>query len=165
MSPGPLLIFDCDGVLVGSERLIQDVDMRMISGLGWSITRAEILEQHLVRSEQEVTTNIERVLGRPVPKGFAEARRVTYAAESTSRLTEVKGVRRAVMTLHQCGYETCVASSGGHERMNMTLGLTHLFELFRGRIYSADEVVQGKPAPDLFLLAADHMGRNPRACL
>lgn len=165
MPPGPLLIFDCDGVLVDSERLTQDVDMCMIAGLGWSITRAEILEQHLGRSEREVTANIERVLGRPVPKGFAEARRVAYATEFTSRLTEVKGVRRAVMTLQQSGYETCVASSGSHERMNMTLGLTHLYELFRGRIYSADEVVRGKPAPDLFLLAADRMGRNPCACL
>ena len=51
--PGPLVIFDCDGVLVDSERLIQDVDMRMIGELGWPITRAEILEQHLGRSTDE----------------------------------------------------------------------------------------------------------------
>jgi HAD superfamily hydrolase (TIGR01509 family) len=160
-----LLIFDCDGVLVDSERLIQDVDMRMIGELGRPITRAEILEQHLGRTEEAVTANIERVIRRRLPEGFAEARRAAYARELTSRLTEVRGVRRAIETLHQVGHDTCVASSGSYERLNLTLGLTGLGDLFEGRIYSADDVSRGKPAPDLFLLAAERMGYDPGACL
>jgi HAD superfamily hydrolase (TIGR01509 family) len=160
-----LLLFDCDGVLVDSERLIQDVDMRMIGKLGWPITRPEILEQHLGRTEAEVTANIERVLGRRLPDGFAEARHAAYAREFTSRLTEVRGVRRAVETLQQLGHETCVASSGSRERLKLTLGLTGMSDLFESHIYSAEDVPRGKPAPDLFLLAAERMGYDPGACL
>jgi len=65
-----LVIFDCDGVLVDSERLIQDVDLRMIGEPGWRITRAEILEHHLGRSEDEVTANIERVPHPEVTSGW-----------------------------------------------------------------------------------------------
>jgi HAD superfamily hydrolase (TIGR01509 family) len=164
--PGrPLVIFDCDGVLVDSEPLIQDVDMRMIGQLGWPIIRAEILEQHLGRTEEAVTANIERVIGRPLPQGFAEARHAAYAREFTSRLTEVTGVRTAIETLQQLGHDTCVASSGSHERLHLTLGLTGLGHLFTGRMYSADDVSRGKPAPDLFLLAAGRMGHDPRGCV
>ena len=160
-----LVIFDCDGVLVDSERLIQDVDLAMIRELGWPITRAEILEQHLGRTEDEVTANIERVLGRPVPEGFAEGRQAAYVRAFTSRLTEVRGVRAAVEELHGRGHDTCVASSGRHERMRLTLGRTGLRPLFEGRIYSAEEVDRGKPAPDLFRFAARQRGHEPASCV
>ncbi len=165
MSANLLVIFDCDGVLVDSERLIQDVDLAMIRALGWPITRAEILEQHLGRTEEEVTANIERVLGRPVPEGFTKARQDAYAEAFSSALTEVPGARAAVEELHEHGHDTCVASSGSHDRMRLTLGLTGLGPLFVGRIYSADEVARGKPAPDLFLLAAREQGHRPASCV
>ncbi len=160
-----LVIFDCDGVLVDSERLIQDVDLQMIRALGWPITRAAILEQHLGRTEDEVTANIERVLGRPVPDGFAKARQDAYVEAFGSALTEVPGARAAVEALHDRGHDTCVASSGSHERMRLTLGLTGLRPLFEGRIHSADAVARGKPAPDLFLLAAREQGHRPASCV
>ena len=141
------MIFDCDGVLVDSERLVQDVDLRMIAELGWPITRSEILEQHLGRSEKEVTANIERVLGHPVPAGFARPVGAAYVTQFSKRLQEVPGVRLAVETLQQAGRATCVASSGSHARMALTLGLTGLRALFEGRVYSAEEVHRGKPAP------------------
>ena len=59
---------------------------------------------------------------------------------------------------------TCVASSGSHEKMRYTLGKTGLYERFSGRIFSADEVSRGKPAPDLFLHAAARMGVAPADC-
>ena len=165
MTPLPLVIFDCDGVLVDSERLVQDVDMRMIGELGWRITRQEILEQHLGRTETAVTANIERVIGRPVPDDFAQRRRAAYEQAFRDRLTEVPGVRRAVHDLHGSGHETCVASSGSHARMRLTLGTTGLWALFEGRIFSADDVTRGKPAPDLFLHAAALMGHLPERCV
>ncbi|MFE4469069.1 HAD family hydrolase [Leifsonia sp. NPDC056824] len=165
MAPLPLVIFDCDGVLVDSERLAQDVDMRMIGELGWRITRREILEQHLGRSEAAVTANIERVIGRPVPDDFTERRRAAYEQAFTDRLTEVPGVRRAVHDLHGSGHETCVASSGSHARMRLTLGMTGLWALFEGRIFSAEDVTRGKPAPDLFLHAAAQLGHRPERCV
>ena len=58
----------------------------------------------------------------------------------------------------------CVASSGSHEKMRFTLGKTGLFDRFDGRIFSVDQVAQGKPAPDIFLFAADQMGALPNRC-
>lgn len=165
MSTELLIVFDCDGVLVDSERLIQDVDLRMIRELGWPITRREILEQHLGRTEGEVTANIERVVGASVPEGFAAARQAAYTRAFTSGLTEVRGVRTAVEQLVERGHDTCVASSGSHERMDLTLGITGLHHLFAGRIHSADDVARGKPAPDLFLFAARQHGHPPASCV
>jgi HAD superfamily hydrolase (TIGR01509 family) len=59
----------------------------------------------------------------------------------------------------------CVASSSGHDRLRLVLGLTDTFERFEGRIFSAEEVQNGKPAPDLFLLAAERSGADPARCV
>lgn len=165
MSPLPLVIFDCDGVLVDSERLVQDIDIRMIGGLGWKITRQEILEQHLGRSEAAVMDNIARRIGRAVPADFVQSRRSAYEQDFKNHLTEVPGVRKAVQELHGLGHDSCVASSGSHARMRLTLSKTGLWTVFEGRIFSADDVAHGKPAPDLFLYAADKMGYQPRDCV
>ncbi|MFF2029276.1 HAD family hydrolase [Arthrobacter sp. NPDC058192] len=165
MNSLPLVIFDCDGVLVDSERLVQDIDMRMIGGLGWNITRQEILEQHLGRSEDAVMANIARRIGRPVPEDFPQCRRSAYEQDFKDHLKEVSGVRQAVQELHGVGHDTCVASSGSHATMRLTLGKTGLRTLFEGRIFSADEVAHGKPAPDLFLHAAEQMGYRPERCV
>jgi HAD superfamily hydrolase (TIGR01509 family) len=76
-------------------------------------------------------------------------------------LVPVSGV---VEALDRIPVATCVASSGSHEKMEFTLGITGLFERFRGRIFSADEVEHGKPSPDIFLLAARTMGVSPMRC-
>jgi HAD superfamily hydrolase (TIGR01509 family) len=59
---------------------------------------------------------------------------------------------------------TCVASSSSHDKLHFSLGLTGLLEGFAGRIFSSDDVEHGKPAPDLFLHAAEQMGASPRRC-
>lgn len=159
------LIFDCDGVLVDSERLIQEVDMTMIAELGWPITREEILSQHLGRTSSEVAANIERHLGRALPADFQAVRDAAYAEAFRSSLVEVPGVRSAVCELQAAGWQTCVASSGSHARMRLTLGVTGLRALFEGRVYSADDVARGKPAPDLFLHAARDLGAAPDQCV
>jgi HAD superfamily hydrolase (TIGR01509 family) len=160
-----LVIFDCDGVVVDSERVVQDVDMQMIAELGWQISRDEIFQQHLGRTEEAVTANIERMTGRPVPAGFSQARQAAYEAAFSDALTEVPGVRNAVVALHSVGYDTCVASSSSHRRLRLTLGLTEMNRLFAGRVYSADDVFHGKPAPDLFLHAARQMGHSQASCV
>ncbi len=61
-------------------------------------------------------------------------------------------------------YSPCVASSGSHDRIRLTLGLTGLLDRFEGRIWSGTEVEHGKPAPDRFLRAAAEMGVPPVRC-
>jgi HAD superfamily hydrolase (TIGR01509 family) len=80
---------------------------------------------------------------------------------SQADLQPVDGI---VEALDRITAQTCVASSGTHEKMRRTLGATGLYERFEGRIFSATEVEHGKPAPDLFLYAAKQMGTQPARC-
>ena len=154
-----LVIFDCDGVLIDSERLAVRTETEILSDLGWPLTQAEIVERFVGRSATYMHREIERHLGRSVNWGAEfEAR---YRAVFERELTPVPGVIEA---LDGIPIPTCVASSGSQEKMRFTLGLTGLFERFRGRIFSVDEVDEGKPAPDLFLHAAKRMGVPPGRC-
>lgn len=163
MPPDFLIVSDCDGVLVDSERLMQDIDVQMITELGWPITRTEILNEHLGRSEASVTANIERHLGHPVPETFVEDRRAAHAAAFRTELREVSGVSQT--QLHDAGYASCVASSGTHERIRRMLDTTNLRGLFGERIFSSEDVRRSKPAPDLFLYAASSLGYSTDRCV
>ena len=77
---------------------------------------------------------------------------------------DVEAVEGIVEALDRIALPTCVASSGTHEKMRRTLSATGLWDRFEGRIFSAAEVEHGKPAPDLFLYAAEQMGVEPAAC-
>jgi len=160
-----LIIFDCDGVLVDSEPLVQRVEMAMIAELGWPITREEMFDEHLGRDWATVETNIERHIGRPLPPDFNE-RRIAATKEAFKReLRPVEGIGAAIATLTSRGHRMCVASSSARWRIEFALGITGLLEIFNNHIYSASEVPNGKPAPDLFLHAADRMSAGPTDCV
>ncbi|WP_353827993.1 HAD family hydrolase [Agromyces sp. SYSU T0242] len=160
-----LVVFDCDGVLVDSERLVQRVEMQLIAELGWPITLEEVRDEHLGRSTAEVMANIERRIGRGVPDDFLRCRDEMLTESFTTELEAVPGVGDALDRLDALGYRSCIASSGSHDRMRLTLGRTGLRERFEGRIFSASEVERGKPEPDLFLHAARRMGVRPADCV
>ena len=160
------MIFDCDGVLVDSERLIQEVDLELIRGLGWPITREEIFAEHLGRSEDAVIANIERRLGRAVPAGFRQEKAAAYDTVLRERLVAVPGVAEAITLLRDSGMRMCVASSSRHARIRLSLRLTGLHTLFaEEHLFSAEDVVRGKPAPDLFLHAAASLTAPPQLCV
>lgn len=154
-----LVIFDCDGVLVDSERLAIRTEAEILSGLGWPLSESEIVERFVGRSAAYMHEQIERHLGRSLDWEIEFERR--YQEVFERELVVVSGV---VEALDRIPVPTCVASSGSHEKMEFTLGITGLFERFRGRIFSADEVEHGKPSPDVFLLAARKMGVSPMRC-
>jgi HAD superfamily hydrolase (TIGR01509 family) len=110
------------------------------------------------RSMASCLAMLEERLGQPPPADFAERYRVGTEAAWRRELRPVPGV---VEALDRVDLPSCVASSGGHERIRLTLGLTGLLPRFEGRIFSAAEVARGKPAPDLFLHAAERMGFDP----
>lgn len=156
-----LVIFDCDGVLVDSERLAVRVESRLLGRLGWAISEDEVLDRFVGRSDAYMLGEIERALGRPVPEWQGLYEEHLHRA-FRDELAAVEGVEAA---LDELAIPTCVASSGTHEKMALTLGLTGLHDRFAGRIYSATEVDHGKPAPDLFLLAAERCGVAPDRCV
>ena len=151
-----LVIFDCDGVLVDSERLAIRVEAEIVTGLGWSLTESDIVERFVGRSASYMHQEIERHLGRSIDWDSAfEAR---YREVFEAELEPVPGI---IDALREIALPTCVASSGSHDRMRFTLGKTELLDKFRGRIFSVDDVENGKPAPDIFLHAAKEMGASP----
>lgn len=159
-----LVIFDCDGVLVDSERLAVRVESRLVTELGWPLTEDDVLERFVGRSDAHMLGEIEAALGRPVPE-WQERYEAALHAAFHDELTAVEGIHDALGGLDELGLPTCVASSGTHDKMAITLGLTGLWERFAGRIVSAAEVDRGKPAPDLFLLAAERHGTQPEHCI
>ncbi|MFN7150523.1 MAG: HAD family hydrolase [Microthrixaceae bacterium] len=159
-----LVIFDCDGVLVDSERLAVRVESQLLGELGWALTEDEVLDRFVGRSDAQMIAAIEAQLGRPVPD-FTEQYLTRLHAAFDQELTAVDGVVAALDAVDRAPLRSCVASSGTHEKMARTLGLTGLWERFDGRIFSATEVERGKPAPDLFLFAAAAMGVRPEACV
>ncbi|MBM3648621.1 MAG: HAD family phosphatase [Alphaproteobacteria bacterium] len=162
---GVLVIFDCDGVLVDSEPLANASFSRALEaeGLDWSVE--ETMRRLMGRSLKSCVEICEAELGRKLPDDFLEKMQAaTYKSFRDAPLQAVAGVKGAVQALQAAGIATCVASSGALEKMRFTLGLTGLWELFEGRIFSSSQVPRGKPFPDLFLHAAIAMDVQPIVC-
>jgi HAD superfamily hydrolase (TIGR01509 family) len=157
--PLDLVIFDCDGVLVDSERLAVRTEVAILSDLGWPLTEADIVERFVGRSAAHMHQEVERHLGRRIDWDVEfEAR---YREVFERELVPVPGIVEALDAITS---PVCVASSGSHAKMQLTLGITGLLDRFDGRIFSADQVSRGKPAPDIFLFAAQRMGASPGRC-
>ena len=158
--PVELVIFDCDGVLVDSEPASNRALAEAIAELGWEIGYDETVRLFKGRSERDCLPHIEREVGR-VPGDFLERYRERMFAIFREELEAVDGVAEA---LDEIAQQVCVASSGDHEKLRMTLGHTRLLPRFEGRIFSAVDVARGKPDPDLFLHAAAQTGFSPGCC-
>jgi HAD superfamily hydrolase (TIGR01509 family) len=156
------VIFDCDGVLVDSERLANQVLAELLTEIGLPTTTDESLATYMGLSTTSWTALAAEKLGAPLPADFVDRYTEGVHAAFDRELEAVPGVGDVVVDLR---WPTCVASSGEHERMRRTLGRTGLHSHFEGRIYSATEVERGKPHPDLFLHAADRMGADPARCV
>lgn len=157
-----LVIFDCDGVLVDSERIAIQVDQEVLSELGWDIEISEVIERFVGRSNRYFQTEVENHLKIKLPADWSSQLNEKYLSRFETELTPIAGVHQV---LQEIPYEYCVASSGTIEKMQFTLGSTGLLPNFEGKIFSAEQVNYGKPAPDLFLLAANTFGVTPENCL
>jgi HAD superfamily hydrolase (TIGR01509 family) len=156
------VIFDCDGVLVDSDRISLRIQAEWISALGLETSYEDCVRDFLGLGMPETLRILTERLGRPLPSGWEEG---LDAAVREGFRRELQPVRGVVEALEEIDLPTCVASSGSQEKMRFTVGLTGLWDRFAGRIYSADEVQRGKPAPDLFLHAASGMGVPPGRCV
>jgi HAD superfamily hydrolase (TIGR01509 family) len=159
--PFELVIFDCDGVLVDSERIAVRVEAELLAELGWPLSQAEIVERFMGRTAEHMDEAIEAQLGSRLPGDWKDQFQRRYTEAFAAELVPVDGV---LDVLDRLTVPTCVASSGSHDKLRFTLGRTGLYERFEGRIFSGYEVANGKPAPDLFLHAAARMGAHPARC-
>jgi HAD superfamily hydrolase (TIGR01509 family) len=161
-APVELVIFDCDGVLVDSEILAVEIDRRICADLGWELSVEEVVDRFLGTSSASFAAQLESHLGIELPPDWEDEYRPWLFEAFDADLRAVAGIESA---LDRIDLRTCVASSGSHEKIRKTLGLTGLLARFEGRIYSSSEVPNGKPAPDLFLHAAARLGHEPERCV
>jgi HAD superfamily hydrolase (TIGR01509 family) len=160
-----LVIFDCDGVLVDSELLANQVFLAKLSALGLKLDLAYLMEHFVGRSMLDCLNQVEQMLGRPVPDNFlTELDQATFQAFE-SDLKAVEGIEKVLDALDLARISYCVASSGSHAKMNKTLGLTGLLPRLSGRIYSASEVARAKPFPDIYLYAAQKSSVASHHCV
>ena len=153
-----LIIFDCDGVLVDSEVIGIRVFRQFLLELGLDLSEQAVFEQFLGRALADSLIVIEELLGHPVPDDSLARYRKTRDETLRNEVRAVEGVAEIIRMLD---VPYCVASSGDHSKMRATLGATGLLPLFDGRIFSAVDVPRAKPAPDVFLHAAEKMQANP----
>ncbi|MEP3654291.1 MAG: HAD-IA family hydrolase [Litorimonas sp.] len=159
-----LVIFDCDGVLVDSEPLANAVMAEALTAQGWPMTGPEAIARFKGGHMHQVHSALEAELGRSVSRNwigdFDIACRIALAG-----VTAVDGIANLISRVRQAGLPICVASQGPHEKMAVTLKAAGLNEIFAGRIFSSVDVKNPKPAPDLFLHAAQSCEVPPQNCL
>ena len=161
-TPTELIIFDCDGVLVDTETIAGNISQETLAELGWELTFDEVIEKFMGRSAKDNIETIEARLGGGTSEVYLEKFRERQGARFSAGVEPIPGILEVLKTLT---LPTCVASSGTHEKMRVTLGSSGLYDYFEGRIFSATEVERGKPHPDLFLYAAAQMGAQPERCV
>ena len=160
--PVDLLIFDCDGVLVDSELLAASALAEEVTTFGLALSAEDCVARFTGISMAAVLAMIDADLGRPLPPDFEARVRAADERAFARQLQPIEGVAAAIQAL---GRRRCVASSGLPEKIRFSLRLTGLLPLFEPYLFSASMVARGKPAPDLFLYAAQQMHVPPAACL
>jgi HAD superfamily hydrolase (TIGR01509 family) len=157
-----LVIFDLDGVLVDSEPISSRVTADALTEAGIAISEAEVCDRFLGVSTASMLGAIEAAHGRRLPDSFQESLRARILKAFEHELEPIPGIADLLDSLVA---DRCVASSSHPERIRRSLELVGLLERFLPHLFSASMVSAGKPAPDLFLLAAARMGTEPARCL
>ena len=156
-----LVILDCDGVLVDSEPVTLRVLCDYLNELGANLSVEQTTAIYLGKSVKEDLALSERVLGRVPPEGFYDGFQARRDVALRSTVEAIPYVREAILALT---VPYCVASGADLGKMQITLGRTGLLPLFEGRMFSLSHVKRSKPAPDVYLLAAQTMGVAPERC-
>ena len=157
-----LIIFDCDGVLVDSEIISFEAEAGMLAEIGIPLTVRDLLARFLGTSSASMFATIERENGVELPPDFAERAALRTLQAFDRRLRPIPGIAELLADLPN---RKCVASSSEPKRIRHSLTLAGILHHFDPHIFSANQVKRGKPAPDLFLLAAESMDAAPARCL
>ncbi|MFG2952020.1 HAD family hydrolase [Streptomyces adustus] len=161
-----LVIFDNDGVLVDSEPISNRLLAAYLTELGHPTSYEDSIRDYMGSAMHRIHDLVQERTGRQLPPDFDDVFHARVFAAFERELKPVPGVADVLSKLTADGVPYCVASSGSHERIRVghrTTGLDRWFD--EDRIFSSQDVGRGKPAPDLFLYAAERMGVPPRKCV
>lgn len=160
------VIFDCDGVLIDSEVLSLEIEMALLAECGLSYEIPDYKQRFMGLPAKaylaELTADSIARTGRPLPEDIEPRHRALFRKACEERLRAIAGARALADSLP---HPKAVASSSSERGLSWKLGLTGLHDAFAPHIYSAQHVERGKPAPDLFLFAADKIGADPQTTL
>lgn len=157
-----MVIFDCNGVLVDSEMIAASVAAEEFTRAGFPLT-AEIISHYFTgRRSSDMFAAVEAVMRRRLPANFGA---IVTAATLRRFRTELRATPHAAYALSWLRGPKCVASSSSLDRIRVSLETTDLLRFFEPYLFSANDVPQGKPAPDLLLHAAAKMGVAPADCI
>jgi len=157
-----LIIFDCDGVLVDSEVISCRAHAETLTRHGYPITADQVLKRFLGVSDREARLTIENESGRKLPDDFEVQVKTATLKFYDGDLQAIPHIGEAIAAID---LPKCVASSGTPEKIRHGLTCAGLYDLLLPHIFSATQVKRGKPAPDLFLFAAEQMNIPPAQCL
>jgi HAD superfamily hydrolase (TIGR01509 family) len=157
-----LIIFDCDGVLVDSEPILNRAHAEILGELGFGIAPQELIARFCGTPDAEMLATIQQEWGRPLPSDYED--RVAGLIDRACA-TELTAIPWVDQTIRDLDVRLCVASSGVPARVRHSLRTVGLLHHFEPNIFSATQVERGKPEPDLFLYAAKEMGVHPSRCL
>jgi HAD superfamily hydrolase (TIGR01509 family) len=157
-----LVIFDCDGVLVDSEKLANNVLAEMLAIYGHQISGDESERRFRGMKLAKCLEILERESGIQLPRSFEADLRLRMSAVFQDQLKPVEGALRLVKSMQ---VPFCVASSGPRKKIEENLRTTNLYPHFVDSIFSAYEIKSWKPNPGLFLAAARHFDVAPSDCV
>lgn len=160
------IIFDCDGVLVNTEALVIDLEIEAMATLGVSYTRPEFIAKYMGSSEPDFEAGLNAdhsaVHGAGLPEGFFQSLKMARYTQLEAHVEAVPDAARFAASLNA---PRGVASSSERAALAMKLNKTGLACVFGAHVFSADDVENAKPAPDLYLHAIAQLGVTPGASL
>lgn len=157
-----LVIFDCDGVLVDSETITNAVIISMLKPYGIVLNRSGYIQRYVGMTLEACTRKINDEFNVVLPDDFISIYHQRSLKALELNLVEIDGVRSLIEGLK---IPFCVASNSHETKVKMMLEKTGLIKYFTGKIYSASQVANPKPAPDVYLMAATKNGIAPENCL
>ncbi|WP_298851805.1 HAD family phosphatase [uncultured Ruegeria sp.] len=152
-----LVIFDCDGVLVDSEVVSNQVLADNLAGYGLHLTLPECMSLFVGGTMVGVRDKA-RAMGADLPAGWIDQVYVETYDRLRAGVPLVPGIADLLERLDQKGIPYCVASNGSPDKMKITLGQNGLWDRFKDVMFSAHVLGTGKPDPKMFHLAARHFG-------
>ncbi|MGQ7296734.1 HAD family hydrolase [Quadrisphaera sp. KR29] len=162
-APFDAVLFDCDGVLVDSEPITNEVLRLMLGDLGWVMTPRECLRRFVGVAVADQTDLIEERTGVRITQAWLAEFRRRRSAELARRVAPVDGVTEALRAVvARYGERLACASGADRAKVQLQLDTTGLAPFFGDRVFSGMELARSKPAPDVYLQAADALGVDPR---
>lgn len=159
------VLFDCDGVLVDSEPITNQVLREMLGELGWKLTHEECMRQFVGKSLKEELDIIAAATGQTVDGAWLSAFQLRRNAALMEQLTPIPNIHDAVHRIHaHHGARIACASGADRVKVEMQLRKVGLMDYFEGRIFSGYETPRSKPFPDVYLAAAEALQVDPRRC-